>query len=609
MTRQAMKRAMKYRFVQALLFAIAGSIALAQDPQTPVSVLPPAMSPTTLPVVIVSVPPLAPVDPNTPYASPRDSARHRLQASLAELAANRNWKDGLRGFEHAFQEDHTYAAAAFDLGILAAIAEKWDDAVAALEEASRLDPALKPVAAPQLERLHLIAQLEKSTEGRRHRAYDETLLPLLKRFSVMPVNEAIQALTELGRIDPKRWEAAALLAGMNGNGTGYQAASKFLEIALANASNAPDPSVRKALDAARTAAEREVNYSSARSAAEAASDQGDYKRAAELYQSAWTAIPARVDSGMNAASALLLYDDTQHASVLLARLRDNKDGQTNTRAAAMLKELVAIEPAAGATSSDASQFFANPGTPEPVRIGDMIPRIDSAPLEIYLRPLPKLVEDPAPVVLLSSLSVDNPTGSAPPSLPPPTPPITLSGDNPWREANSSIAPAPAATRSIQTADVSSGSPEARAFQVTSDPPGARVFIGTTSGTTSGDAVSTPADPSCETPCNLRVAPVDYTLRLSLPGYRDSVQTIQANPAASDVAVALEILRGSVLIDTTALASIKVNGTPLTAESAPVELSLAPGLYRIGADFGAGYRDRLLMVKAGARLHLNGQSFR
>jgi hypothetical protein len=558
--------------------AFAAGIAVAQDP------VPPPAAPT-MPVVMVSVPPLAPVDLNTPYVSPRDAARHRLQGTLAELTANRNLKDGLRGFTQAFAEDHTYAAAAFNLGILAAISEKWDDAAAAFDEASKLDPALGKVAAPQLERLRLIAKLEKSAEGRRRRAYDEALLPLLQRLAGLTSNEANSALAELGRIDPKRWEAPALLAGLNGDGSGYQTASKFLEIAIANAT---DPAIRRALETPRKAAERELSYTSTRAAAEAASDQGDYPKSAELYQSAWSEIPARVENGLDAASAFLLSDDTQHACAVLTRLRDSKDAEVQTLAGAMLKELAAIEPAGAAATSDAAEFFRTPGPREPVRIASMIPPIDRQPLEIYTRALPKLVDDPAPVAVLASLAADAPSSTALPALPAPS----VAGENPWREAFQQVRVESTAARAVQTADLSAGSQESRTLQVTSDPAGARIFVGTAT------------EPACETPCNVRVAAGEYGMRISLAGYRDAQQTVQVKADVQDLAVSLEMLRGSVILETATLASVKVNGSLIAVEASPVELSFAPGLYRVGADFGSGFSERILMIKPGSRLRLD-----
>ncbi len=559
--------------MKAAIFVVAAAVCLAQDPAPP-----PAP-------VMVSVPPLAPVDLNTPYASPRDAARHRLQATLAELSENRNVKDGLRGFAQAFSEDHTYAAAAFNLGILAAIAEKWDDAVAAFEEASKLDPALAKAAAGQLERLRLIAKLEKSAEGRRRRAYDESLLLLVQTLPAMSSADAIAALVDLGRIDPKRWEAPALLAGINGEGMTYQAASKFLEIAIANAGA---PAVRQSLEPARQAIDREVAYTTARASAEAASDQGDYPKAAELYQTAWTKIPARVENGLDAASSLLLCDDTQHASALLARLRDSKDPEAAAQAGAMLKQLAPVEPAAATTTSDADQFFRDPGPREPVHIGAMIPAIDRAPLEIYRRPLPKLVEDTTPVALLASFALD-----APASVPlPPLAASSFSGESPWREATSAGRAETIPARAVQTADLSAGAAEPGTLQITSDPAGARVFVGAAS------------DPACETPCNLKLAAGDYSLRLTLAGHREVQQNVQVKAEMQDLAIPMEILRASLLIESASPGSVKVNGIAVEAGGSPVELSFAPGLYRVGANFGSGYRERLLFLKPAARLRLD-----
>src|SRR4029077_2396543 len=98
-------------------------ILSAQDAPAPPS------QPVAVPVVTLDVAPLAPPDLNSPYASPRDAARHRFQATLAELQSGRNIKAGLQGFGEAFALDRTYAAAAFNLGLIACIAEKWDDAL------------------------------------------------------------------------------------------------------------------------------------------------------------------------------------------------------------------------------------------------------------------------------------------------------------------------------------------------------------------------------------------------------------------------------------------------------------------------------------------------
>ena len=86
-------------------------ILSAQDAATP------AGEPSALPVVTLNVAPLAPPDLDSPYASPRDAARHRFQGTLADLQSAHNIKAGRQGFAEAFALDRTYAAAACNLGI------------------------------------------------------------------------------------------------------------------------------------------------------------------------------------------------------------------------------------------------------------------------------------------------------------------------------------------------------------------------------------------------------------------------------------------------------------------------------------------------------------
>jgi len=547
-------------------------------------------------VVTLDIAPLAAPDLESPYASPRDAARHRLQASLTELRAARNTRAAMQGFTEALLLDRTYAIAAFNLGVVAAIAEKWQDALAALEESARLDPnVLGKAAAPQIERLRLICSLETTADGKRKRQYDEALYPVLAKLPKLAPADAIATLTEIGRIDPKRWEAPALLAAINGNGHGYDVAAKFLEIAVANAT---DPAIKARLQKGLHAAERELRYAAARISADATADKGEYDKAAELYEAAWTAIPARSSNGMQAAAAWLLHDDTSRAAGVLVRLRDSGNEEFVVPAVAMLKELEPIEPGAKARSSDAGQFFRDAGPAQPVRISDLVPPVNAGAMEILARPLPALVQDPEPVLLLAALSA-NPADAAQASALPVLAAPRVAGENPWRELSQlrgAMAPADPTKpqdHPMQTADISAGARTHRLLQVMSEPPGARVFA------------STSSDSICQTPCDIQAGLGSHTLRVSLPGYEDEIKVVHITAAKAELPVVLKPIRGSVLVETSGPATLKVNDTTI-ANPAPVELALIPGLYRVTADFGATARERTVNVKPGAKLHLSLQ---
>jgi len=575
-----------------LLISMCGMLWAQGDPAPAVNA-----QPATVPVATLDIAPLSPPDVDSPYASPRDAARHRLQATLAELKTNRNTKAAMQGFAEALLIDRTYAVAAFNLGVVAEIAEKWEDALAALEEAARLDPnGLEKTAAPQVERLRLICSMESTPNGKRRRQYDEALYPLLAKLPKLQPAEAMAALTELGQMDPKRWEAPALLAALNGNGHGYDVAAKFLEIAVANAT---DPAVKVRLEKALHAAERELRYDAARVSAEAAADRGEYEKAGDLYEAAWTAMPARAGNGMEAASAWLLHDDTGRAATLLVRLRESGNYEFSAPAVAMLKELDPIEPGAKATPSDAAQFFRDAGSAQPVRIADLVPAVDARAMEILTRPIPKLMQDPEPFALLAALSA-NPAEVGQSAVIPTLPAPRVPGEHPWRELSelriliNAGDPANRQERPIQTADLSAGARTRRLLHVTSVPAGARIFAGNSS------------ESICQTPCDVQTSVVgSHSFRLNLSGYEEETKSVRITSASAELPVVLRAIRGSVIVETSAAAVLKVNDTTI-ANQAPVELSVVPGLYRIAADFGSVARERLITVKPGARLRLSLQ---
>jgi tetratricopeptide (TPR) repeat protein len=580
------------RLAAHLLFF--GGIAAAQveiaRPQPAAAAPAPVALTMATPVVTLDITPLAPPDLSSPYASPRDAARHRFQSTVSDLKATRNSKAALQGFAEALLMDRTYAAAAFNLGVLSAIAEKWEDALGAFEEAVRLDPnELGKVAMTQVERLHLINSLQATPDGQRKLRYDEALYPVATKLSKMRPADAMSVLAGVGRIDPKRWEAPALLASLNGNGRGYDVAAKFLEIAVANA---PEPAIKARLEKALHAAERELRYIAARAEAEAAADRGEYDKAAELYETAWTTTPARSSNGMDAASVYLLRDDTVRASTLLLRLRDSGNDEFSPLASAMLKELEPIEPGAKAAVSDEAQFFKDPGSGQPVQVSTLVPPVDTSSMELLARPLPKLVLDPEPAVLLAALSA-NPAEAAQAAMPP-LPAPRVAGDRPWWEVLQ-LRNAAAATETgpgpEQSADISRGAKIRRLLHVTSQPAGARIFIADGS------------DALCQAPCLIQAAAANYQLRVSLPGYQDQTRQIRVAAAGAELAFVLQAVRGNITVETSAPATLKVNDTPVNGP-APVTLSLVPGLYRITADFGSATRERLITIKPSAQLRLD-----
>jgi PEGA domain-containing protein len=126
--------------------------------------------------------------------------------------------------------------------------------------------------------------------------------------------------------------------------------------------------------------------------------------------------------------------------------------------------------------------------------------------------------------------------------------------------------------------------------VTTQPAGARIFIGDQ------------PESACQSPCTIQAASGSYTVRVSLTGYQEQTQQVHIPGDGSELKVSLQLVRGILVVETSAPATLMVNGTAI-ANQAPIELSLLPGLYRIGADFGSTTRERLITIKPGARLRL------
>lgn len=540
-----------------------------------------------IPVIPVDVPPIGPVDVNAVYASPRDAARHRLQSTLSALESKRDIRAGIRGLAQAVIVDRTYAPAVFDLAVLCAIASQWDDAIPALKEAARLDPSrFGPIASDQLVRWQILESRHRTEEGRRRLNYDLALGPALDRMKKANTAESLRVLAEVGRIDPNRWEAPALIAKLHAETGAFSQSVQFLQIAHANAAPPVKESLRKAL----AVMEREVRYLQLRQQAETAADNGEHAKAAALFENAWSVVPARFENGVEAASALLLANDTAKAAVVLARLVAGRDERTGKAAGSMLKELAAIESTAGQAGAADTAFFHDAGFAEPPMLDGMLPEIDRKPLEILARPLPSLIRDEEAVTLLASLSAA-PAEAAQaflPALPEPG----VAGEQPWREVlvmTSKRIEAAASDVQTESASIAEGRVQ-KTIVVRTEPARALVFANGRS------------DPSCRTPCDLMVDAGTHEIAVNLPGYLNENRTIKIAGKTAEASFILEAARGNVLVETAAGSAIKVNGVAVPSPG-PAELVLLPGVHRIEVASPQGPRERLLNVKPGSRLRI------
>ena len=155
--------------------------------------------------------------------------------------------------------------------------------------------------------------------------------------------------------------------------------------------------------------------------------------------------------------------------------------------------------------------------------GELVPPVNTASMEVLtMRPLPKLVQDPEPVVLLAALST-NPVEAAQAAVLPALAAPRVAGERPWREI-------PAVRKCRRRGgDRSRGIGRrrlpifraARALDgcstITTQPAGARVFIGDE------------PEPVCQTPCDLQGCPTRqgyHECASSLPGYQEGTKEVR-----------------------------------------------------------------------------------
>src|SRR5262249_48134453 len=147
----------------------------------------------------------------------------------------------------------------------------------------------------------------------------------------------------------------------------------------------------------------------------------------------------------------------------------------------------------GKAATDSSSFFQDAGFADPPRISELLPRVDTASMEVLSRPLPRMVDDSELVLLLAALDATRAEGAAPVVLPQLGPPH-IAGDHPWGELQ---APPRAATapdpveRPRQSGQIPGNPRGRRLLSVSTQPSGASIYF------------EGSAEPVCQSPCDIQ----------------------------------------------------------------------------------------------------------
>ena len=243
--------------------------------------------------------------------------------------------------------------------------------------------------ASQLEvvRLKTILRLEGTAEGKIRRRFDLALWPVLAMTDPIP---ALNEAARLVRLDKSRWEAPALAGIFHAQTGAFAESVKALDEAVQLA-----PEDRRAnLQLAAGAARREAAFTEQVKKAGLLWEKQQYRPSATAYEAAWTAIPARFDIGMQAATGFLMADQVAAAVKILSLMRESAGGEPAAKVTAMLRELGAVSEEARAASGKPQA--ENPSAPEaalPARIRTLIGSLASDEVELVAKSAPPLLSD------------------------------------------------------------------------------------------------------------------------------------------------------------------------------------------------------------------------
>jgi hypothetical protein len=321
------------------------------------------------------------------YADAREAALAAFKSGYLAAKDSRNRAIGL--FLLALHRDPTFVKALFNLGVLCAERQLWQDAEAFYREVLKVagDRDLDGQAQVEIERLQFIEKLESTEEGRKEKKFDLGLAAALREKNK---NAGVDQAKGLIKLDGKRWEAPALAGVLSAQLRFYAESKQFLE----QASSLAPPGRRDQLKQAAVVAQRQADFLAETKNAGELWDQQKYAQAAEEYSSAWGNNPADSSVAIRAATGFLMADQIPQAVTMLSTIRGSVPLVLDEEIVRMLKELAAVYPEAQVQAGKAVTPVENANAVEPsdhIRIAVGI--LASREMEILAKPSPVLAED------------------------------------------------------------------------------------------------------------------------------------------------------------------------------------------------------------------------
>jgi len=560
------------------------------------------------------------------YSNRHEAAVAAFQAGYKAFSVEHNRDRATRLFLVALHRDPDYAKALYNVGVLCAGYERWQDALSFYNEARQKgpDPQLAKSIDAEIERVQAITQMEGAADGKKRRQFDSRLLEILSKTKD-PIAGA-NSVNELARLDPSRWEAPALAGIYHADAGEFPDSIKSLEEAARLAPAARRLDIQSAAGVARS----ESTFAEQKNNADGFWEKQQYESAAKLYASAWENSPGRLDVAMEAATGFLMADQVSLAVQILARMRDYAPAEMDVKLVAMLKELGAVSEPARNEAAQQAHASAGESSQPAARIRSLVGALTTPRMELAARQDPPLAQDATRVIpvpddeltapssdmgLLATDSVfrlyrknlpSTPSAAEPPAANPPLPAAP-----PASAASSPLAAPPAATEPPEP-PAAPGRPSRLSSSPTAPaiPPPARPAAAVKAGSAQSISSNPPGasvvfddNPSltCVTPCEIPLAAGRHTFKATMAGHRDVLKIFNVDKKLAPIEIALETKRGSLLVESAIAGSaIFLNGKK-TDRVTPAQLTLDEGEWEVGVDVGGTMSVQKVPVKDGGLL--------
>ena len=180
--------------------------------------------------------------------SARTKAREVMQTSLSRFVHDNDIAKAREGMQEALRLDPTYMRPKYNLGLLASLEEKWDEAIRWYSEYRQGDPGSETATRAQLEveRIQKVRELDRTPDGRKKRLYDDAINKVHALIDAGLPREAVREAARASKLDDSRWEAYAVSAAALASEKLYVEAQVFLTSALERAPQTSRPGIERA---------------------------------------------------------------------------------------------------------------------------------------------------------------------------------------------------------------------------------------------------------------------------------------------------------------------------------------------------------------------------